>query len=822
MSTTFLCASGFNAFGQLSPDSTQDITQPEELVVFQGSDIKDTKILFAGWSETAFYQHSRGKANGRIKRHGSTKIVQEAPLFDLTSGFGDHNGLLGVLSRKGGVAFTEDNQVEAHTATADALSDEEIPGIAYLAVAGNGHVAVVLAAASSPRNSILEFTSFAKFREWFDDEVNDLHGPSANHTVPGRVAQLVANVTGFVCLTQNGNVYSWGDARHSSLGRSVAETEARYPGLVGSLGGVQIKKVASDGWITAALSDDGAVYLFGTGTPGTEQSISCLRELESTQAALVEIEGKGEPLDFLDVAVGDGHVLLLVQDGRVFAAGDNRNGQLEVMAIMHPGLRDRGFNGRKQTGKLHIVQATPNTSAPAVPSPTVKTCAVCYKDQLHTVFTDVNRSGQHNHEPNTCRGCFNRYIVGQIKSGKDRIKCAECQERLSYEIVRQIVSKTSLGMYDKVLLKRCVEEDNDFHYCMSVKCKSGQIHVGGLDSPLFNCKVCKHKHCVGCKVPWHEDESCDDYQARHDEQTLQSEAAVFAISRACPGGCGARIERNGGCPHMLCSKCGHEFCFLCLGDYTHAATEGVCPFETMAQPGPYNPSSAAIEARQAERQARKHAHSKEDESSVVLIRTITKPCPKCKVLIEKDGGCDHMTCASCHYQFCWLCSTDYALILRSDNRAHAANCVYHPAHARSRVEPFKSGPKENKKSAKKSRVKALPKAIDRKTEEDEVAYKKRNVSVAGLSDDEHEEGGNNKKQKAKLPGTKKKARIMKGPPALRRVPKVRGGTTKMTAATAARHGTRTGLRSSTATASSRPVTRAQSRALEAQQAGGAR
>ncbi|KAH0034587.1 RCC1/BLIP-II protein, partial [Aureobasidium melanogenum] len=142
------------------------------------------------------------------------------------------------------------------------------------------------------------------------------------------VAQLVANVTGFVCLTQEGNVYTWGDARHSSLGRSVTETEAKSPGLVESLAGIQIKKIASDGWMTAALSEDGAVYLFGTGTPGTQHLLSCLDGLDPTGAALVEIEQNKEPLDFLDIAVGDGHVVLLTQDGHVYAAGDNRNGQL--------------------------------------------------------------------------------------------------------------------------------------------------------------------------------------------------------------------------------------------------------------------------------------------------------------------------------------------------------------------------------------------------------------------------------------------------------------------------------------------------------------
>lgn len=35
----------------------------------------------------------------------------------------------------------------------------------------------------------------------------------------------------------------------------------------------------------------------------------------------------------------------------------------------------------------------------------------------------------------------------------------------------------------------------------------------------------------------------------------------------------------------------------------------------------------------------------------------TKKCPnkKCGVLIKKDGGCDHMRCAKCQLEFCWVC-----------------------------------------------------------------------------------------------------------------------------------------------------------------------
>ncbi|CAI4585287.1 CNT_collapsed_G0033690.mRNA.1.CDS.1 [Saccharomyces cerevisiae] len=38
----------------------------------------------------------------------------------------------------------------------------------------------------------------------------------------------------------------------------------------------------------------------------------------------------------------------------------------------------------------------------------------------------------------------------------------------------------------------------------------------------------------------------------------------------------------------------------------------------------------------------------------------TKECPKCSVNIEKNGGCNHMVCSSCKYEFCWICEGPWA------------------------------------------------------------------------------------------------------------------------------------------------------------------
>lgn len=55
-----------------------------------------------------------------------------------------------------------------------------------------------------------------------------------------------------------------------------------------------------------------------------------------------------------------------------------------------------------------------------------------------------------------------------------------------------------------------------------------------------------------------------------------------------------------------------------------------------------------------------------EAESLNWIQVNTKQCPKCDQPIEKNGGCNHMNCMKCSYQFCWICLKNWDLHINNN------------------------------------------------------------------------------------------------------------------------------------------------------------
>ncbi|KAH7555580.1 hypothetical protein BM1_07203 [Bipolaris maydis] len=112
------------------------------------------------------------------------------------------------------------------------------------------------------------------------------------------------------------------------------------------------------------------------------------------------------------------------------------------------------------------------------------------------------------------------------------------------------------------------------------ECRKLHIHdtsTLGEQGPIFRCVGCGYRMCTAHTpiVPFHENETCAEYDKRIETEKEEEEAASVALlkekAQKCPG-CGSQIEKTTGCDRMTC-KCGFEFCYVCRAPY--AGPQGI-------------------------------------------------------------------------------------------------------------------------------------------------------------------------------------------------------------------------------------------------------
>ncbi|KAF8629287.1 hypothetical protein AX15_003534 [Amanita polypyramis BW_CC] len=243
------------------------------------------------------------------------------------------------------------------------------------------------------------------------------------------------------------------------------------------------------------------------------------------------------------------------------------------------------------------------------------TCPICFDDSpdIMTLSLDCGHA--------FCITCWNMFLISKVRDeGEHVIRCmAEgcsliAPDPFVWDILISTDASTSTigpgqqeenkllwARFQELLVRNFVGSKKELKYCPypgctnTVSCPSGTSKFGlttivpivscgargipGQDSPkdsgpTLGLAAKEHKFCFGCTIE-------DDHRpvvcavakmwlrkCRDDSETANW---IKSNTKECSH-CHSTIEKNGGCNHMTCKKCKHEFCWVCMGPWSEHGT----------------------------------------------------------------------------------------------------------------------------------------------------------------------------------------------------------------------------------------------------------
>ncbi|XP_043922287.1 uncharacterized protein DDB_G0292642-like [Protopterus annectens] len=185
----------------------------------------------------------------------------------------------------------------------------------------------------------------------------------------------------------------------------------------------------------------------------------------------------------------------------------------------------------------------------------------------------------------------------------------------------------------------------------------------------FSCPV--ETRGVECGAEWcYTDVRKLAFLTDEEEEVLEQKLA-FAIARKfceykqCPG-CRTFTERQDTTNlRVLCTVCSerstYEFCWQCLNPWKNTSTDS-------DRCGNDECINMALEALKNCRLINLPESSVKDCPSI-------RACPTCGLLIEHKSQCKYMTCARCHYKFCFACLKSANACKEKQPESYYAKCA---------------------------------------------------------------------------------------------------------------------------------------------------
>ena len=190
-----------------------------------------------------------------------------------------------------------------------------------------------------------------------------------------------------------------------------------------------------------------------------------------------------------------------------------------------------------------------------------KECEICNEE---FIVTDKNKVKNCGHS--YCDGCWFDSLSIKIKENKlPSIKCLDynCKEKLDDEFIINILGKDKdlIKRYKRYKLELLIINDPNKKLCPYPDCDS-YLELKNIKDKDVTC-LNNHKYCFICLKKPHGNLPCD----KKDIDKSILEFAKNNFVKKCPN-CGIITEKNNGCNHITCSKCGYQWCWLCNQEYS--------------------------------------------------------------------------------------------------------------------------------------------------------------------------------------------------------------------------------------------------------------
>lgn len=205
-------------------------------------------------------------------------------------------------------------------------------------------------------------------------------------------------------------------------------------------------------------------------------------------------------------------------------------------------------------------------------------CAICWDAEEDPTVVCLSGCG---HTFHTC--CLRSYLRNSLGLKSSNALLTTCPQAGCTTICDRTVfshffadDKAMLDKYSYFRLSSYVEGHPKYRWCPNCQlpvhhpefvkgAKGGQA---ADKSHVVQCTGCGEEFCFSCGLEAHAPATCKQLRLWLQKEQDESETAnwVSANTKPCPQ-CGSTIEKNGGCNHMVCQQCKHEWCWICEADW---------------------------------------------------------------------------------------------------------------------------------------------------------------------------------------------------------------------------------------------------------------